>query len=193
MERSVEMPSKLQELILYVAKMSLNDESFGYIKLNKILFYADFFAYGELGESITGATYIRNHFGPTPKEILPAQAALEDAGRAQLSERLYFGHTQRRLVPIDEPNMSMFTTEEIGIVDRVLNECKYLSGTQLSDLTHQLRPWLNSAEGEEIPYYTVFTLKSIPVGYEDRLWAENALDELAEMDPADLEPIEVDA
>lgn len=53
--------------MLYIAKRSLTDPYFGYVKLNKILFYADFVAYGELGKPITGATYIRNLYGPTPR------------------------------------------------------------------------------------------------------------------------------
>jgi len=186
---------KLQELMLYVAKRSLNDPNFGYVKLNKILFYADFFAYGELGKPITGATYIRNLYGPTPRGIKAVEATLEGAGRARVDVREIPGsqHKQHRLVPLVEPDLSLFSSAEIGIVDRMIDEYRHYTGKQLSDQTHQLLPWLNSAEGEEIPYSSVFALEKMPVGYEDRLWAMQALDELADMDPIEWEPIEVDA
>jgi hypothetical protein len=44
---------KLQELILYVAKMSEGDPAFGAIKLNKLLFYSDFRAFLDARKSIT--------------------------------------------------------------------------------------------------------------------------------------------
>lgn len=92
-----------------------------------------------------------------------------------------------------EPDLSLFSSDEIGIVDRMIDEYRHYTGKQLSDQTHHLLPWLNSTEGEEIPYYSVFALEKMPVGYEDRLWAMQALDELADMDPIEWEPIEVDA
>ncbi|HZQ34888.1 MAG TPA: hypothetical protein VFD32_03070 [Dehalococcoidia bacterium] len=47
---------KLGELILYVAEKSSDDPRFGATKLNNILFFSDFLAFGQLGRSITGAT-----------------------------------------------------------------------------------------------------------------------------------------
>lgn len=192
-EKGMMVTEKLQELMLYIAKKSLGDKHFGYVKLNKILFYADFAAYGELGASITNATYIRNHYGPTPREIKAAQASLESAGRAQVVEIPFYERKQQRLIPLAEPDMSLFTSDEIGIVDRMIEEYRNYTGKQLSDQTHELLPWRNSEDGEEIPYYSVFALENIPAGYEDRLWAMQALDELADIDPVELEPLEVDA
>lgn len=169
------MYDKLQELMLYIAQRSLSDPSFGYTKLNKILFYTDFYAYGLWGKSITGATYIRNQFGPTPREIKVAQRNLEDAERAQFVETTYIGYQQKRLIPLSKPDLSLFATAEIELVDKVLHECDDSSGTQLSNQTHTLLPWLSSKNGEEIPYEAVFTLRKMPVGYEDYLWAEEMI------------------
>jgi len=57
---------KLAELIVFFAEESKDDIQFGSVKLNKLLFLADFWAYGHLGQSITGATYVRQDHGPTP-------------------------------------------------------------------------------------------------------------------------------
>ena len=48
--------AKLRELILYVAERCENDPDFGALKLNKILFNADFIAYALTGKAITGAS-----------------------------------------------------------------------------------------------------------------------------------------
>ena len=63
---------KIKEAILYVSKLSKGDPRFGAIKLNKILYYADFRAYRELGNSISNATYQHLNEGPAPRELLPA-------------------------------------------------------------------------------------------------------------------------
>lgn len=61
---------KFRELILYVANMSRNDPDFGAVKLNKILYYADFRAYRELGRPISGAAYRKLSEGPAPRQLL---------------------------------------------------------------------------------------------------------------------------
>ena len=57
---------KFGNLILYVAERSEHDDRFGAVKLNKIMYYADFTAYWKLGRPITGATYQRLDEGPLP-------------------------------------------------------------------------------------------------------------------------------
>ena len=52
-------PERLKELMLYVASECADDPTFDNETLNHILFMADARAYAELGQSITGAEYIR--------------------------------------------------------------------------------------------------------------------------------------
>jgi len=47
---------RLEELILYIATRTADDESFGRTKLAKVFFYADFVAFGDEGAPLTGAT-----------------------------------------------------------------------------------------------------------------------------------------
>ncbi len=44
-----ENEKKFAELILYVSQKSTFDSTFGSTKLNKILYFSDFLAYGKLG------------------------------------------------------------------------------------------------------------------------------------------------
>ena len=46
---------KFRELLVYVSKKCEDDPTFGAVKLNKILYYADFAAYRQGGKPITGA------------------------------------------------------------------------------------------------------------------------------------------
>src|SRR6266487_3415423 len=45
---------KLRELILHICIRSEDDEAFGAVKLNKLLFFSDFHAFLRLGKPITG-------------------------------------------------------------------------------------------------------------------------------------------
>jgi len=172
------MYKKLQELILYIAHKSHDDAAFSSTKLNKILFIADFYAYGLWGESITGTMYVRRQFGPAPKEMLSVQNDLEEGERVRIEEREYFGYQQKRLVPLANPDLSIFTPKQIRLVHDVLDKYQGLSASQLSDWTHTLPPWLDAEYGEEIPYETVFILEKMPVGHSDRVWAEQAIEEM---------------
>src|SRR5216110_2281705 len=118
--------NKLEEMILYIAHRSQDDVSFGATKLNKILFIADFAAYGIWQESMTGATYKRLQNGPVPSELPNARKNLISKGRAKIVETEYFGRVQHRVIPLANPDLSIFTKQQINLVDNVIDDCKNL-------------------------------------------------------------------
>jgi hypothetical protein len=57
------------KMLVHYACASVDDPSkLGAVKLNKIVWFSDVFAFQELGDSITGATYIKEKFGPIPQK-----------------------------------------------------------------------------------------------------------------------------
>ena len=84
---------KFRELVLYVARKSEADPRFGATKLNKILFYADFWAYSKLGRSISGQKYRRLDQGLALRRLLQAVARLERELACAWAERDYYGQT----------------------------------------------------------------------------------------------------
>ena len=89
---------KFKELIVYIAERCQDDPTFGAVKLNKILYYADFAAYRIEGQPITGATYRKLSEGPAPKEMISARDELIESGRLRMEHRPYFTRIQKRLV-----------------------------------------------------------------------------------------------
>ena len=81
---------KFAELLLYVAEESEDDPKFGATKLNKIMYFSDFEAFGILGRPITGASYRRLERGPVPVEILSVLSELEREGEAIRVQTRYF-------------------------------------------------------------------------------------------------------
>jgi hypothetical protein len=147
---------KLAELILYVAERSEADRFFGAIKLNKILFYADFLFHQKTGRSITGQEYQRLPNGPAPRRLVPVRDALEKAGDLALRTRFVGGLKQVRAIAIREADLSPFSGEEIAMVDFVIEALRGLTAAESSELSHAELGWKLAEEGETIPYSTVF-------------------------------------
>ena len=147
---------KLKELMLYIAGKSGKDVRYGSTKLNKILFYSDFLAYGLLGQSLTGAKYQRLDKGPAPKALVPVRNELIAEGAATTEDRLYFNWPQIRLVPERPPDLKLFTKEELELVDQVIEWLKDNNGNDVSRISHREKGWNLAEDRADIPYSTVF-------------------------------------
>lgn len=148
--------AKFEELVLYIAGQSVTDPDFGMTKLNKILFNADFTAYGRLGEPMTGVEYQKLKNGPAPRRLLPVLDKLRREGAATVTYVNRMGYTQKRVQAFREADLSMFSGEEIAIVDGSIAIMEGMSAVRVSDLSHKYVGWQVVETGETIPYETVF-------------------------------------
>ena len=169
---------KFKELVLHVARKSEYDPSFGAVKINKVLFLSDFLAYALHGDAITGAEYIRLERGPAPRMMSAVRAGLESEGAATIDKRVEFGLVHDRLVPRRAPDLSMFTAEEIALVDDIVDALRHASGGELSEFTHAMLGWRVARHKEVIPYSTVFLSEA--TASEEDIARANELAELHE-------------
>src|SRR5262245_17296923 len=112
---------KFRELILYVAEKSADDPSFGDTKLNKLLYFSDFFGFSHLGRPITGARYQKLKWGPAARALVPVRNELVDEGAVRIEEREVGKMKRRVTVPLRSPNKELFSTEELQLVDELLS------------------------------------------------------------------------
>lgn len=147
---------KLKELILYIAAASREDDRFGAVKLNKILYWADFEAYRRLGAPITGAEYQHLPEGPAPRRLLPARSALEDEGALVIEERPFHGYVQYVPTVRRNADLTIFSPEEIALVDEVIAMLRPYNGADVSELSHREWGWKLSSDGETIHYATAW-------------------------------------
>lgn len=148
--------NKMEQLLLYVAEESVGDPKFGKTKLNKILFYVDFFAYGILGRPVTGAEYQRRSYGPVPRQIVGARNALLARGDAVVEFADWFGLPQERLAARRNADRSVFSREEKSLIDSVIKALGDHNGSQASDISHREPGWRIADDRETIPYQAVF-------------------------------------
>lgn len=144
--------NKFDELVVYIANRSTEDANFGVTKLNKILFYSDFFAYERLGMSITGFSYIRLPFGPCPRSgDLQLKYLVRDS-RITISSIPRFNQVQKRIHALTEASLEGFSADEIAIVEEVLDALEDLNAREASNLSHTFIGWKLAEEHEAIPY-----------------------------------------
>lgn len=143
---------KMAELILYISDKSQFDKPYGAIKLNKILFYADFLHYAKHGKSITGQDYMKLNQGPAPRRLLPIRKRLEAAGELVVREIPYRTKRQERPIALRTADLTGFNGEEIAIVDAVVTLFWGMSAKRVSDLSHRFVGWKAAEYKETIPY-----------------------------------------
>ena len=148
--------AKFGELILYIARKSESDPNFGATKLNKLLWLADFVAYGRFSVPITGQEYQKLERGPAPRRLLPISKRLIERTEAAIQQRDVFGHVQHRIVALREADLSEFSGAEIALVDRIISDCWPKRASDISDDSHIFPGWKAAKIGETIPYATAF-------------------------------------
>jgi hypothetical protein len=164
---------KMAELIVLFAKSSEEDRFFGSVKLNKLLFAADFMAYGYMGRSITGATYIHQEQGPapSPEQFLSVRDDLVHRGRLEIVEEETYNGARNRPVAKDDPDRSLFNEAELTLVGDVLEWLRCMNSMMASDWSHQFSGWKHTKQGEVIPYATVYLWCKVPATEDDFTWA----------------------
>lgn len=142
---------RLRELIVYIAGKFLTCEFFGIVKLNKTLFHSDMLSFRRHGVPISGSKYKKDYRGPVPVHVLPVQKQMEQRHEIAVVSEDKYGLTQRRVVALRRPDLTLFTGRDIAIVDEVIQRLWQKTGTQVSEESHGVQ-WNTRALEDPIPY-----------------------------------------
>lgn len=149
-------PKKMHQLILYISQKCANQGNFGKTKLCKILHFADSTSFMFGDEPITGWEYVRMPYGPYPNNIESEFESMCDSGLLHMQPISEMpGYPRQKPVNLKEPDLTIFSAQEISIVDHTIERFENLTGTELSELSHG-GAWRFAVQGEVIPYETFF-------------------------------------
>lgn len=163
--------TRFKELVVLVSELCATDPTYGSVKLNKILYYADFMAYRELGKPITGATYFKLQEGPAPREFLSMRRELVSEGRLAIEHRPYFQGVQKRPIVVGAgAQRRLFADDEMQIVTSIVNYFHGKSARDVSDISHREPGWILAEDRADIPYETAW-LSQDPVDQADEALA----------------------
>ncbi len=160
---------KFKEVLLYVLSKVGSRPNVGETVLYKLLYFIDFDFYEKYERQLIGATYIKNHFGPTPVEF---KVIVEDMIRKGELERVpskYFNHMQKKYLPVRKPDLTKLKdATELQHIDEVLSRLGDKNATELSEYSHEDVPWLVAEENKPLDYEAVFyrTLKTSVRNYD---------------------------
>jgi transcriptional regulator with XRE-family HTH domain len=147
---------KFKEVLLYILEKVGSKSNVGMTVLYKLLYFIDFDYYEKFEEQLVGATYIKNHFGPTPVEFKKIVESMESKGELETVKSKYFLHEQTKYLPRREPDISVLNAKEIKHIDEVLARLSDKSATELSEYSHKDVPWITAEDGRPLSYESVF-------------------------------------
>jgi hypothetical protein len=150
-----ESRERLRELILFIAERCQDDPTFGAVKLNKILFFADFISFARYGEAITGTPYSKLPLGPVPRAARAVRAKMEAEEEIFVTKEGYSPYLRHRVVPRREANLDRFKARDIALVDGIIQTLHGVDSTTVSEVSHD-RAWKAVGDYETIPYEAAF-------------------------------------
>ncbi len=139
---------KMKDMILYILCFQ---ETFR-TKINKLLWYMDFLCFRVYSVSISGNSYTHSEYGPTADDYeLIISVMLKDAliGKTEI---IKLDSVREQLKPLISCDKSIFSKDEMMIMDFVLDKFKDFTCAKISDYSHQEAPYKNTVEGQKIPY-----------------------------------------
>ncbi|MCK5450717.1 MAG: DUF4065 domain-containing protein [Candidatus Omnitrophica bacterium] len=147
---------KFKEVLIYILEKIGSKPNVGETVLYKLLYFIDFNFYEKYEEQLIGATYIKNHHGPTPKEFIKIVEEMINGEELVKIQNKYFQHLQKKYLPLRKPDLSVLSAREKETIDDVLNRLADMNAAQISDYSHGDVPWESTEDGEIIDYESVF-------------------------------------
>lgn len=161
---------KFREVLLYILSKVGGKPNVGETVLYKLLYFIDFDFYEKFEEQLIGATYIKNHHGPTPVEFkLIVEEMIKNGEIVQVRGK-YFNYPQRKYLPLREPDLTKLKdARELQHIDEILARLGDKNATELGDYSHEDVPWIIAKTGKPLDYEAVFyrTPKTSVRNYDD--------------------------
>ena len=150
--------AKFKEVLLYILNKVGSKPNVGEAVLFKLLYFIDFNYYEKYEEQLTGATYIKNTYGPTPKEFIKIVKEMEENGEVVKIENKYFKYPQRKYLPVRKAKIEVINENgnETEIIDNVLDNLADKNANELTEYSHNDVPWITTEDGRIIDYESVF-------------------------------------
>ena len=142
---------RVESLISYIADKTDNLYK---TSLNKYLWYIDFENFNENVRSITGLRYVKQKYGPVIEkrgyqEIIDL---LDDKFYLEETEDISNNSTKVKIISKKNYDMSIYSQEEMKVINAVIKKFKKMSCSQISDKSHNEDGWLDNDINHIISY-----------------------------------------
>lgn len=129
-------------------------------KMNKLLFYADFYHYRQHGQAISGLSYRAIKYGPVPVHWDRAYSLFDDV-RQEIVE-FDTGITGTKLVSVSQPDLSLFSESEKDTLRKIAETFSQTTAKEISLVSHDEEAWKRYVgTAQLINFSAAFELKAV--------------------------------
>jgi len=147
---------KLKETLLYILEKIGALPNIGEAVICKILYFIDFDYYEKYEEQLIGATYIKNHHGPTPAAFTEIIKQMERNNELVRVVKKYFQYDQKKYLPLRKADLSIFSAREKELIDAEIEKFKDFNASRIEEYSHKDVPWIGTEYMHPISYEAVF-------------------------------------
>lgn len=147
---------KFKQVLLYILGKVGGRPNVGETVLHKLLYFIDFDFYEKFEENLIGATYIKNHHGPTSVELKDIVIDMQKKGEIEAVKSKYFKYEQKKYLALKRPNLDKFSAREIEHIDDVLARLADKNAKEIENYSHEDVPWKVAENGQPLSYESVF-------------------------------------
>ncbi|MDN3513352.1 MAG: DUF4065 domain-containing protein [Candidatus Brocadia sp.] len=147
---------KFKQVLLYILEKVGGKPNVGETVLHKLLYFIDFDYYEKYEENLMGATYIKNHHGPTSVELGTILNDMQKNGEIEAVKSKYFNHSQKKYLPVKRADLNALSAREIAHIEEVLARLSDKNAKEIENYSHEDMPWKAAKEGQPISYESVF-------------------------------------
>ncbi len=156
---------KFAEMVLYFFSSC---EHLYLVRLNKLLFYADFSHYRATGRSLSGYRYQAAPYGPVPERYEMHFGLLVDEGLLIRSidpvrKNSFNGQPLTNYTPFRTARQEVFTAAEWATLETVCHQLGHKSREAIVQLSHEEPAWLDNVQTHNLISYQqhAFQLKGL--------------------------------
>lgn len=147
---------KFKQVLLYILNKVGGKPNVGETVIHKLLYFIDFDYYEKYEENLMGATYIKNHHGPTSVELGAIIKEMQRQGEIESVKSQYFKYLQKKYLARKRPDLSLLSAREIEHIDEVLARLSDKNAVEIENYSHEDIPWKSALDGRPLSYESVF-------------------------------------
>ena len=148
--------AKFKEVLLYILERIGARQNIGEAVVCKLMYFIDFDYYEKYEEQLMGATYIKNHHGPTPAAFQKIIKQMEKDGDLVPVVKKYFQYDQKKYLPLKKADLSGYFAREKDLIDATIERFKDFNATKMEEYSHKDVPWISTEDLQPIDYEAVF-------------------------------------
>lgn len=147
---------KFKAVLLYIINRCENKPNVGLTLICKLLYFSDFNHYEIYEKSITDETYLKYEHGPFPAHINDILEETINDNIVEKKDEIYKNYPQKHYYLKTVPDLSLLTTEELRVINDVIDKIGDWSANKVSKYSHGDLPWKIAEDNDVLDYEYVF-------------------------------------